>query len=45
MPPKEFRIALTTDNFEAAVAFYRDGLGLDPTDMWTSEKGGAKDKQ
>jgi len=40
MTVKEFRIALTTDDFEAAVAFYRDGLGLDPADMWTSENGG-----
>lgn len=40
MTPKEFRIALTTEDFEAAVAFYRDGLGLDPAEMWTSENGG-----
>jgi hypothetical protein len=40
MPPKEFRIALTAGDFEAAVAFYRDGLGLDPKDIWTSENGG-----
>lgn len=45
MPPKEFRIALTTEDFKAAVAFYRDGLGLDPADMRTSENSGAKDKQ
>jgi lactoylglutathione lyase len=40
MTAKEFRIALTTEDFEAAVAFYRDGLGLDPADMWTSVNGG-----
>ena len=40
MTIKEFRIVLTTEDFEAAVAFYRDGLGLDPADMWTSENGG-----
>jgi catechol 2,3-dioxygenase-like lactoylglutathione lyase family enzyme len=40
MTVKEFRIALITDDFEAAVAFYRDGLGLDPTDIWTSGNGG-----
>ena len=39
MTVKEFRIALTTEDFEAAVAFYRDDLGLDPTNMWTSENG------
>lgn len=32
---KSFRVALTTDDFERAVAFYRDGLGLDPGDLWT----------
>jgi len=31
----EFRVALTTDDFERAVKFYRDGLGLDPGDLWT----------
>ncbi|MCA9925327.1 MAG: VOC family protein [Anaerolineales bacterium] len=35
MPIKSFRVALTTDNFERAVAFYRDGLGLDPDELWT----------
>jgi lactoylglutathione lyase len=31
----EFRVALTTDDFDQAVSFYRDGLGLDPGDLWT----------
>lgn len=31
----EFRVALTTDDFDRAVSFYRDGLGLDPGDLWT----------
>jgi len=35
MKISEFRIALTTDDFERAVKFYRDGLGLDPSDLWT----------
>jgi methylmalonyl-CoA/ethylmalonyl-CoA epimerase len=26
----EFRVALTVQDWEAAVSFYRDGLGLDP---------------
>jgi len=34
LSPIEFRVALTTDHFERAVKFYRDGLGLDPGDMW-----------
>jgi len=35
MSVKEFRIALTTEDFERAVTFYRDGLGLDPGELWT----------
>jgi len=31
----ELRVALTTDEFDRLVAFYRDGLGLDPGNMWT----------
>ncbi len=31
----ELRVALTTEEFDRLVAFYRDGLGLDPGDMWT----------
>ena len=31
----EFRVALTTEDFDRAVAFYRDGLGLDPAGLWT----------
>lgn len=35
MTVKSFRVALTTDDFERAMAFYRDGLGLDPGELWT----------
>lgn len=35
MTVKSFRVALTTDDFERAVTFYRDGLGLDPGELWT----------
>src|SRR5690606_29163921 len=31
----EFRVALTTEDFDGVVAFYRDGLGLDPGELWT----------
>jgi predicted enzyme related to lactoylglutathione lyase len=31
----ELRIALTVDDYEKAVAFYRDGLGLEPGDVWS----------
>ncbi len=35
MPVFEFRVALTVDDFNRVVAFYRDGLGLDPGELWT----------
>ena len=38
MPPLEFRIALTVQDWEAAIRFYRDGLGLDPGPLF--EDGG-----
>ena len=31
----EFRVALTVAEWDLMVAFYRDGLGLEPGDMWT----------
>jgi methylmalonyl-CoA/ethylmalonyl-CoA epimerase len=31
---KELRVALTVENFEEALAFYRDVLGLEPLQMW-----------
>jgi len=33
MTVQEFRIALTTEDFDRAVAFYRNSLGLDPGDL------------
>lgn len=35
MPVFELRVALTVEDFNRAVAFYRDGLGLDPGELWT----------
>jgi lactoylglutathione lyase len=35
-PVLEIRIALTTADYERLVAFYRDGLGVDPAAIWTS---------
>lgn len=35
----ELRVALTVDDFEAAVALYRDALGLEEIADWTSENG------
>jgi len=34
---KELRLALTVDDFDAALAFYRDALGLEMRDMWVAE--------
>jgi lactoylglutathione lyase len=31
----EMRVALTTDDWEKAIAFYRDGLGMDTGTLWT----------
>lgn len=31
----EFRVALTAEDYDRIVAFYRDGLGLDPGPQWT----------
>jgi methylmalonyl-CoA/ethylmalonyl-CoA epimerase len=36
---KEMRVALTVPDFDAAVAFYRDALGLEQVADWTSENG------
>jgi catechol 2,3-dioxygenase-like lactoylglutathione lyase family enzyme len=35
MPVLELRVALTVDDFERIVTFYRDGLGLEPGELWT----------
>jgi lactoylglutathione lyase len=34
---KELRLALTVDDFDGALAFYRDTLGLKMRDMWVAE--------
>ena len=34
---KELRLALTVEDFDAALAFYRDTLGLEMRDMWIAE--------
>jgi methylmalonyl-CoA/ethylmalonyl-CoA epimerase len=35
----ELRVALTVDDFDAALALYRDALGLPEVADWTSENG------
>ena len=34
---RELRLVLTVDDFEAALAFYRDALGLEERDAWEAE--------
>ena len=36
---REFRVVLTVPDFDAAVAFYRDALGLEQVADWNSEEG------
>jgi methylmalonyl-CoA/ethylmalonyl-CoA epimerase len=36
---RQLRVALTVDDFDRAVAFYRDALGLDQLADWSSEDG------
>lgn len=33
----ELRVALTATDYVKIVAFYTDGLGLDPAELWTTE--------
>ena len=40
-PVMELRVALTTDAFERSVSFYRDGLGLEPAQVWPDDQGRA----
>lgn len=39
MPVFELRVALTVADFDAVTTFYRDGLGLDPADLWEQDGG------
>ena len=36
MTVHELRLALTVDNFDEALAFYRDTLGLEQLEIWTA---------
>ena len=40
-PVLELRVALTTDAYERLVGFYRDGLGLEPAEVWPEDQGRA----
>jgi catechol 2,3-dioxygenase-like lactoylglutathione lyase family enzyme len=38
-PVHELRVAVTVDDYEAALGFYRDALGLPVVDSWENEGG------
>ena len=38
-PVRELRVALTVPDFDAALAFYRDALGMPQLEAWESEDG------
>jgi methylmalonyl-CoA/ethylmalonyl-CoA epimerase len=40
-PVLELRVALTTDDYDRLLAFYQDGLGLGPGQLWTNDQGRA----
>lgn len=40
-PVLELRVALTTDDYERLSRFYRDGLGLEPSQFWAEDRGRA----
>jgi catechol 2,3-dioxygenase-like lactoylglutathione lyase family enzyme len=37
-PILQLRVALTTQDYDRLVKFYCDGLGLEPSALWTTEK-------
>lgn len=40
-PIMEMRVALTTSDYERLLRFYRDGLGLEPAELWAKDEEGA----
>jgi predicted enzyme related to lactoylglutathione lyase len=40
-PVNELRVALTTGDYERLVKFYRDGLGIEPAQIWNNGQGRA----
>jgi methylmalonyl-CoA/ethylmalonyl-CoA epimerase len=38
-PVLELRVAITTEDFERLASFYREGLGLEPSETWPSDQG------
>jgi catechol 2,3-dioxygenase-like lactoylglutathione lyase family enzyme len=39
LPVIELRVALTTKNFNRLASFYRQGLGLEPSQVWPEDQG------
>lgn len=37
-PVLELRVALTSADYERLLAFYQEGLGLDPAQIWTTDR-------
>jgi catechol 2,3-dioxygenase-like lactoylglutathione lyase family enzyme len=40
-PVMELRVALTTEAFDRLASFYRNGLGLEPAQVWPEDQGRA----
>jgi catechol 2,3-dioxygenase-like lactoylglutathione lyase family enzyme len=40
-PVMEFRVALTTQEFDRLASFYRVGLGMEPSQVWPADQGRA----
>jgi catechol 2,3-dioxygenase-like lactoylglutathione lyase family enzyme len=40
-PILELRVALTTEDFDRMSSFYREGLGLEPSQVWPDDQGRA----
>jgi methylmalonyl-CoA/ethylmalonyl-CoA epimerase len=40
-PILELRVALTTEDFERLARFYREGLGIEPSQVWPEDQGRA----
>jgi len=41
LPVIELRVALTAKSYERLAGFYRDGLGLEPAQVWPDDQGRA----
>jgi len=39
LPVLELRVALTTEDFDRLASFYREGLGLEPAQVWSGDQG------